>query len=107
KIAVLDRPYSVYYRVRVLDRFKIPLKPLENSNELESFVKGWLRFQAYVNDVANELHKLWTMKRELFFVVPENDTPADPAVRMSIDSLSTPGTPKTTEYFGFFGIKKP
>ena len=30
KIAVLDRPYWVYYRIRVLETFTIPLTPLES-----------------------------------------------------------------------------
>jgi len=44
KIAVLDRPYCIYYRVRVLESFTIPLKPFESLEELKDFVYRWLRF---------------------------------------------------------------
>src|SRR6185312_8085721 len=84
KIAVLDMPYCVYYQVRVLESFTIPLKLLENPEELEKFVNCWLRLQAYINKVARELRHLWQMKRELFFSQRDTDLNA-----MNIDHLET------------------
>jgi hypothetical protein len=58
KVAVLDRPHGICYRVRVLETITIPLTLLA-SQELKTFVYHWLRIQTYINSMANQLLELW------------------------------------------------
>ena len=58
RIAVLDRPHCVYYRVRMLEIFQIPLKPPESLDSLKKFVHRWLRLHSYINKIASQLQIL-------------------------------------------------
>jgi hypothetical protein len=99
KIAVLDRPYCIYYRVRVLESFTIPLKPFESLEELKDFVYRWLRFREYVYNVSNQLRDLSKEKRKLALTRPKGDTDinTDPdamSIDYNVEHFVTPSTPK-------------
>ena len=84
KIAVLDRPHCVYYRVRVLENVTIPLTPLESLEALEAFVNHWLRLQAYLDGVANQIQNL----RSENFIYKNCDRHVDD--HHYIDNISNP-----------------
>ena len=94
KIAVLDRPYWVYYRIRVLETFTILLTPLESLEMLENFVSCWLRLQQYIENLEREKAKL----RDANYFQPRIPRSETPTV-MSIDDLKTPDTPNSTNRY--------
>ncbi|CAG8650743.1 7633_t:CDS:2, partial [Paraglomus brasilianum] len=55
KIAILDRPYCVYYQ------------------KLEDFVCRWLRLVEYLNKIADQLRDLQQLKRKQFFIPDDSD----------------------------------
>jgi len=87
KIAILDRPYCAYYKVRVLEKFTLSLNPTKDPKEVEDFVCRWLRLLEYLNKIADQLRDLQISKKGLFFTSP------DDSVAMSVDSLLNPHTP--------------
>ena len=76
KIAILDRPYCVYYQVRVLERLTLSLE------KSKDFVCRWLRLVEYLNKIADQLRDLQQLKRKQFFIPDDSDA-------MSIDNLQT------------------
>jgi len=104
RIAVLDRPYWVYYRTCVLETFTIPLRPLEDLQELENFVSHWLRLQQYVENLACQLQNL---ERESNMLAQRNFfRPREDSSEMNTDNLLTPSTP-TPSSIMYYDIGKP
>jgi hypothetical protein len=103
KIAVLDRPHCVYYRVRELESFTIPLTPLESSEALVNFVKHWLQLREYLNGIAQQLRDLRHMKMNMFIRHPDINVGSS---SMDIDDIEAPSTPSHSEYYPYYSVKK-
>ena len=105
KIAVLDWPYKVYHRVRVLENFTIPSTPPEDLELLRNFVYHFLQLLEYVDDVSSRLRQIWNeadaLDKQEYFTRRSSTPPQSMSIDRSSELTRTPDKPI------FYDVRQP